>query len=96
MSESESEQDEFTLKRQQLEGLIHEATDGLIKADAMIINFSMPEPDSERSRLWFEAGIRPQITVFELRDLFERLKPLACRRPKEQSWFEFMRWLLWG
>lgn len=95
MSECESEPDEISLKQQQLEGLINDANEGLTKATAMIINFSVPEPESERSRLWAEADLKPQITVFELRDLFERLKPFACCRPKDQSWFAFMRWLLW-
>lgn len=95
MSESESD-DEISLKQQQLEGLINDATDGLTKATAMIINFNTPEPGSKRSELWTEANLSSQITVFELRDVFERLKPLACCRSKEQSWFAFMRWLLWG
>ncbi len=95
MSESESE-DELTVKQRQIEGLINDATEGLTKVEALIINFSVPDPDSERARLWIEADVRQQITVFELRDLFERLKPLACIRPQGQSWFEFMRWLLWG
>jgi hypothetical protein len=95
---SESESDELTLKQRQIEGLISEATEGLTKAEAMIINFNAPDPESEpeRIKLWSEAAIQSQITVFELRDMFERLKPLACRRRKEQSWFEFIRWLLWG
>lgn len=96
MSESESES-EISSQQKQLEILINEATVALQRATVMLIDFVKPGPEElERAAIWSDANISSQITVFELRDLFERIKPHAFRRPQKQTWFAFMRWLLWN
>ena len=92
MSESESGSID-----EELGELMKTADEMLASASMMIIQLKVPgENESERKKIWLEAKLLSEFSVFDLDGVFASLKDAACGRPTGQSWFAFMKWVFWG
>ncbi len=73
------------------------ADDLATKMDHLLIRLNEPGPEeTDRAAIWRQAGLKPEIAIFDLDEVFGRLKEAACKRPKGMSWFHWMQWALWG
>ncbi len=73
------------------------ADDLVTKMDHLLIRLNEPSADeADRAAIWRQAGLKPEIAIFDLDEVFGRLKEAACKRPKEMSWFHWMQWIFFG
>lgn len=73
------------------------AEDLVTKMDHLLIRLNEPGADeADRATIWRQAGLKPEIAIFDLDEVFVRLKEAACKRPKGISWFQWMQWVFWG
>jgi hypothetical protein len=73
------------------------ADDLATKMDHLLIRLNVPGTDeSDRAAIWCQAGLKPEVAIFDLDEIFGRLKDAVCKRPKEMSWFQWMQWVFWG
>ncbi len=80
-----------------LEKLMMAADKMLASASHMLIQLRVPdESETDRKKIWHEARMKAEFSVFELGEVFASLKEAACNRKKEQNWFSFIRWVFWG
>jgi len=80
-----------------LDKLMLSVDEMLASASDMIIQLKVPEDnETDRKKIWQNAGLKAEFAVFDLGEVFASLKGAACNRRKEQSWFSFMRWVFWG
>ncbi len=68
-----------------------------MRTDELMVKCVVPGPeDVERLRIWKGAQIPEEFALIEVVQIFDRLKPYAMTRSGGQSWFEFIRWILWN
>ncbi len=80
-----------------LDKLMLSVDEMLASASNMIIQLKVPEDnENDRKKIWEEAKLKAEFSVFELEEVFASLKMAACNRKKEQNWFSFIRWVFWG
>ncbi len=67
-----------------------------MRTDALMVKCDRPgSEDVERLRIWTGAQITEEFALLDVVQIFDRLKPYAVARSEGQSWFEFIRWVLW-
>ncbi len=72
-----------------------ETIEGQIKN--MIVILKKPlEDDVERAQIWMGAELKETLTIFDMREVFSRLKPFAIKRKEGQNWFQWIHWVFWG
>lgn len=65
--------------------------------DVLMVQCERPGPeDVERLKIWNGAQIPEEFALLDIVQIFDKLKPFAVVRPTNQSWFEFIRWVLWN
>lgn len=80
-----------------IEQLLHQIDMCQMHADRLTVKCNVPGTnDSERLRIWNEAGIPESFALIDVVQIFDRLKPFAVTRDGRRSWFEFIRWVLWN
>ncbi len=68
-----------------------------MRTDTLMVKCNCPGPeDEERLRIWKGAQIPEEFALLDVVQIFDRLKPFAVARSEGQSWFEFIRWVLWN
>ena len=68
-----------------------------MRVDELMVACVVPGPeDVERRRIWDGARIPEKFALLDMVQIFDRLKPYAVARGNSQSWFEFIRWILWN
>ena len=73
------------------------ADDLATKMDHLLIRLNEPGPEeTDRAAIWHQAGLKSEIAIFDLDDVFSKLKEAACKRPKGMSWFHWMQWIFFG
>ncbi len=72
-----------------------EVLEGQIKNIIVILNKPVPE-ETERAEIWRTVGLKETLTVFDMRDVFQRLKPFSIKRKEGLNWFRWMYWVMWG
>ena len=96
MSDTESIESAISID-EEVEELLKSADEMISSASMMITQLKIPdETELDRQKIWLEAKLVPEFSIFDLDTVFASLKEAACRRPTVQSWFAFMRWVFWG
>jgi hypothetical protein len=68
-----------------------------MKVDGLLVECDRPGSEEvERLRIWEGAQIPEKFALLDVVQIFDRLKPFAVARGNSQSWFEFIRWVLWN
>ncbi len=68
-----------------------------MKVDELMVECVIPgHEEGERLRIWNSAKIPEKFALLDMVQIFDRLKPYAVVRSEGQSWFEFIRWVLWN
>ncbi len=80
-----------------IEQLLHQIDMCQMHTDRLLVKCKVPDVnETERQRIWKEAGIPESFALLDVVQIFDRLKPFAVARVDGRSWFEFIRWLLWN
>lgn len=67
------------------------------KIEHMFIRLNTPGPEeADRAAIWLQAALKSEITIFDLDDVFGRLKEASCARTTGTSWFKWIQWVFWG
>ncbi len=72
-----------------------EVMEGQIKNIIVIMNKPTPD-ETERAEIWRAVGLKETLTIFDMRDVFQRLKPFSIKRKEGLNWFQWMNWVMWG
>ncbi len=68
-----------------------------MRVEGLLVECDRPGPEEgERLRIWDGAKIPEKFALLDMVQIFDRLKPYAVARGGSQSWFEFIRWVLWN
>jgi hypothetical protein len=72
-----------------------EVMEGQIKNIIVSLNKPVPE-ETERVEIWRAVGLIETLTIFDMREVFQRLKPFSIKRKEGLNWFQWMYWVMWG